>query len=286
MESKTNYFVVGLLVLILTAGLIIAGLWLSVGFNQKKYNSYRVYIDEPISGLTTESPVKYNGVKVGYIADIQLNDANPQEVKLLVQIEAGTPITTTTEATLIMQGITGATYLGLSATTPNATLLAKKSDEPYPVIPFKSSFFNRLEKNINDVTVAMNRFFDKENAENVKKTIVNLQKISTVIEKNNAHLNKSLKDLPLAINELKASLRQFGKMSEDISAAGTQVSSAMRAGKNSMDKFSQQAIPPAVLLLRRLDLIAANLEKTSAQLRQNPAVIIRGNTPPKPGPGE
>lgn len=286
MESKTNYFVVGLLVLILTAGLIIVGLWLSVGFDQKKYNTYRVNIDEPVSGLTTESPVKYNGVKVGYIAAIQLNEANPQEVKLLVQIEAGTPITTTTEATLIMQGITGTTYLGLSATTPNATLLAKKSDAPYPVIPFKSSFFNRLEKNINDVTVAMNRFFDKDNAKNVKKTIVNLQKISSIIEKNNANLNKSLKDLPLAINELKVSLRQFGKMSEDISDASTQVSSAMLAGKNSMDKFSQQAIPPAVLLLRRLDLIAANLEKTSAQLRQNPAVIIRGNTPPKPGPGE
>ena len=75
-------------------------------------------------------------------------------------------------------------------------------------------------------------------------------------------------------------------MSHDISAAGAQVSDAMRAGRNSIDKISQQAIPPAVILLRRLNLIAANLEQVSAEIRQNPAVIIRGSAPPKPGPGE
>ena len=75
-------------------------------------------------------------------------------------------------------------------------------------------------------------------------------------------------------------------MADDVSVAGKQFTKTMKAGKNSIDQISQQTVPPAVILLRRLDVIAANLEKMSAQMRENPAIIVRGSAPPKPGPGE
>lgn len=286
MESKTNYFIVGLSVLALTAGLLIAALWLSVGFEKKKYNTFTVYMRETVSGLTEESAVKYNGVKVGFISMIQLNDLDPQQVKLQIQVEEGTPITTSTKATLVAQGITGTTYLGLTASTSSFLPLQRTAGEPYPVIPYKPSFFYELEKNVGEVTTGIKRIFDQENAQYIKTSLDNLQKISTMIEKNNSNLNQSLQDLPRLISELKESARQFNATSRDISEAGAQLSSTMRAGRNSIDKISHQAIPPAVILLRRLNLIAANLEKVSAQMRQNPGVIIRGSAPQKPGPGE
>ncbi len=286
MESKTNYFLVGMIVLLLAAGLLIAGLWLSVGFDQKKYDTYTVYMREPVSGLNDESPVKYNGVKVGYISKIELNNFDPQQVKLQIDVEEGTPITTSTEATLVAQGITGATYLGLSARSSTFIPLQKTADEPYPVIPYKPSFFNQLEKNINDVTRGINRVFNKANARYINKSLANIEKTSEMIEQNNTNINKSLQELPVLINALKDSVIKFNKTSDDISVAGVLVSETMRAGRNSIDKISQQAIPPAVVLLRRLNLIAANLEQVSAEMRQNPAIIIRGSAPPKPGPGE
>lgn len=286
MESKTNYFIVGLTVLLLATGLLISALWLSSGFDKKHYHFYTVYMSEAVSGLTNESPVKYNGVKVGFITQIELNKNDPLRVKLQIKVEDGTPITANTEATLVSQGITGTTYLGLSASAPSSAPLPKTPGESYPVIPYKPSFFFLLEKNVTEVTTEMKRVFDKENAAHIKKTLDNLQKISTVIEQNNANINKSLKDLPELINEIKSSALQFKKMSRDISAAGFQLADTMRAGRNSIDKISQQAIPPAVVLLRRLNLIAANLEKVSDKMRENPAVIIRGSAVPKPGPGE
>jgi phospholipid/cholesterol/gamma-HCH transport system substrate-binding protein len=286
LESKTNYFIVGLIVILLTAALIIGGLWLSTGFDQKKYNTYTVYMHEAVSGLNIESPVKYNGVKVGLVSDIELNDVNPQQVTLQLQIAEGTPITTSTQATLISQGITGTTYLGLSATSSTKTPLQKEPGEPYPVIPYKRSFFSQLENNVNELSVNIKQIFDKENSEHIKQTLTSLQKIAAVIEKNSDNLNTSLHDLPELIQNLKYSVVQFNKMSREVAAAGTQLSDTMRAGRNSIDKISQHAIPPAVLLLRRLDLIAANIEKMSADMRQNPAVIIRGSAPPKLGPGE
>ncbi len=286
MESKTNYTMVGLTVLILTAGLITAGLWLSIGFDRKVYNLYTVYMSESVSGLSEESPVRYNGVKVGMVRQVKLSRSDPQQVKIIIKVEQGTPITTSTRATLITQGITGTTYLGLSPESPTFLPLQKTPGEPYPVIPSKPSFFNQLEKNINEVSQAFKRVLSNENAQNLSRSLANLQRISGVIAQNNKNINRTLNDLPKVVGELKAGIHQFTIMTRDMSAAGKQTTATMQAGKTSMDKLSQQTIPPAILLLRRLDLIAANLEKVTAQMRQNPAVIIRGNTPPKPGPGE
>lgn len=286
MESKTNYTIVGLTVLILLAGLITAGLWLSVGFDQSKYNTYVVYMEEAVSGLSEDSLVKFNGVKVGSISEIELNKADPQQVKILLKIQEGTPISISTQATLIAQGITGTTYLGLTATSSTTVPLEIKPGEQYPVIPYKSSFLNQLEKTIEDLSVSMKRILNKENTKNLSKALANLQTITNVFAKNSKAINQSLHDFPELITEIRNSVGRFSDMSHDVASAGKQLNVTMKAGRNAIDKISQQAIPPAVVLLRRLDLIAANLEQVSVELRANPSVIIRGSAPPKPGPGE
>lgn len=307
MEAKTNYTMVGLTVLILTAALLAAALWLSVGFDQKKYTIYAVYLHEAVSGLSEESPVKYNGVQVGYVQKIELNRLDPQQVKLLLDIEQGTPITTSTTATLISQGITGTTYVGLSATSSDLTPLQKIPKEPYPIIPARPSLFNQLDsvlkevsENVNSVSVEIKRIFDKKNAENLHKTLANLEKFTGILADNKQHIDRTLentdimvrhiadvsKELPRLSHDLNISITHITRMADSISKAGNRVSSTMDSGKSAIDKLSQQTIPPAILLLRRLNTIAANLEQVSNQMRQNPSVLVRGTKPLKPGPGE
>ncbi|CCD09440.1 TPA: MlaD family protein [Legionella pneumophila] len=307
MESKTNYTIVGLIVLILTAGLLSAGLWLSVGFNQKEYTSYTVYLKESVSGLSVESPVKFNGVQVGYVKEIKLNKNDPRQVELLLNIEKSTPITTSTSATLITQGITGVTYVGLSAGSSELTPLRKMPGEPYPVIPSKPSLLNQLDavlkevaENVGAVSEKAQLIFNEENADNVRKSLANIERITEIIADkgqtidsslNNldvfvANMAKASKQFPQLIKDLKTGISKFKSLADNMSAAGKDVSKTMIAGKNTIDQISQQAIPPAVILLRRLNAISANLEKVSNEMRQNPSVIIRGTKAPKLGPGE
>ncbi|AAU28114.1 TPA: MlaD family protein [Legionella pneumophila] len=307
MESKTNYTIVGLIVLILTAGLLSAGLWLSVGFNQKEYTSYTVYLKESVSGLSVESPVKFNGVQVGYVKEIKLNKNDPRQVELLLNIEKSTPITTSTSATLITQGITGVTYVGLSAGSSELTPLRKMPGEPYPVIPSKPSLLNQLDavlkevaENVGAVSEKAQLIFNEENADNVRKSLANLERITEIIADKGQTIDSSLNNLdvfvanmanaskqfPQLIKDLKTGISKFKSLADNMSAAGKDVSKTMIAGKNTIDQISQQAIPPAVILLRRLNAISANLEKVSNEMRQNPSVIIRGTKAPKLGPGE
>ena len=272
--------------MILIAGLLSAALWLSVGFERKKYDNYLVYMTEPVSGLSEESLVKYNGVRVGVVDKIELSQFDPQKVKISLKIEEGTPVTTSTHATLIAQGITGNTYLGLSASSPSLFPLQKKPGELYPVIPYTPSFFSQLEKNLNDVSLGVKAILNTENAKSIKKSLANLQKITDVIADNHNGINQSLQDLPKVISELKVGIQKFDTMATVISESGKQFSTTMKTGKNGIDRISQQTLPSLTLLLQRLDSIAANLEKVSADMRQNPAVIIRGTSPPQRGPGE
>lgn len=307
MEAKTNYTIVGIVVLALIGGLLSAVLWLSVGFNQKKYSFYTVYLTESVAGLSEKSPVKYNGVQVGFVKNIKLNTNDPRQVELTLSIEQQIPITTSTTATLISQGITGATYVGLAAGTSDITPLQKMDGEPYPVIPAKPSLFNQLDsllkevaENVNKVSTQTQKIFNEENAKHVQNLLDNLEQISHVVAEKSANLNSIVKntdefianlslmskDFPSVMNDLKAGMKTFNSLATDMSAASKSVSKTMASGRNTLDQISQQTVPSATSLLNRLNAISANLEKVSKELRQNPSVVIRGTKPPKPGPGE
>lgn len=272
MESKTNYTIVGLLVVLLTTGIISTSIWLSSGFAPKKYDTYIVYMHEAVSGLSEDAAVKFNGVKVGYVKNILLNHNNPQQVTLTLYIEHDIPITTSTSATLVSQGITGTTYVGLSASSPDLQPLLAKGNEPFPVIPSKASLFNQLDnalkgvsENINEVTIEVKRLFDEENAANLKKILLNLRNFSTMLE-------ESAPQARLLITNL-------SKASDKFPLISTQFNS-------SMSEIVDKTIPSLNQLLLRLNHVAINLEKTSQEIKTNPSVIIRGTTPPKSGPGE
>ena len=113
MESNVNYTLVGAFVLVLTLTLIIFITWLSTGFSSKHYKNYLVIMHESVSGLGVNSSVKYNGVNVGTIKKIYLSTDNPDQVRLILQIEEHTPVTQATSAMLNSQGLTGITYLAL-----------------------------------------------------------------------------------------------------------------------------------------------------------------------------
>ncbi len=286
MESKSHYTLIGLAVLLLTAGLIVSAIWLSVGFDQKHYDRYLIYVNEPVSGLSDEAPVKYNGVRVGFIEDISLSNTDPQTVKIIVSIAQGVPLSTSTEATLVMQGITGTTYLGLTSNSKAPKPLVKLPNEAYPVIPYKPSFFFQLEKTVNHLTEQFNQVFSPTNTKNISKTLAHLEALTRVFDKDTHSIDQTLQDLPHLVDALEGSAIRVDVMARDVSVASKQFTQTMSAGKNTIDQLSQQTIPALVTLMRRFDSISANLQVLSEQLRQNPAIVIRGSTPPKPGPGE
>src|SRR3989338_738914 len=111
MQGKVNYTVVGVFVVVLTAVLLMTVIWLSTIGHGKLYRTYWVYVHEDVTGLNEESLVRFNGVKVGYVESITLDQQNSKLVKIVLRVEPDVVITTGTYAMLNVQGLTGVVYV-------------------------------------------------------------------------------------------------------------------------------------------------------------------------------
>ena len=126
MESKVNYVVVGLFTLLLTSALIAGVLWLSAGNKYSKvYDTYNVFMNESVSGLNRNAPVKYRGVEVGRVRQIELSKLNSEQVRIELNIEHGSPIKEDTVAIMKSQGLTGIAFIELSGGSNASTDLLK-----------------------------------------------------------------------------------------------------------------------------------------------------------------
>ena len=176
MDTKINYTVVGAFVLILSCAVIFLIIWLSVGINKQRYQNYIIYMNESVTGLNKGSSVKYNGVNVGFIKDLQINYDNPQQVKIIVSVEEKIPITDDTHATLMSQGLTGVTFIGLENTGTSTHLLVKQAGQPYPVIKTSPSLMFRLDTAITQLTKNLNQLLNTDNKQAFKNIVNNLEK--------------------------------------------------------------------------------------------------------------
>jgi phospholipid/cholesterol/gamma-HCH transport system substrate-binding protein len=270
MESNVNYTVVGGFVVSLTCALIVIALWLSIGLSNKNYNFYYAYMNESVSGLNVDSPVKYNGVNIGTVKKISLNPHNLKQVRLLLAIQEQIPIKTDTIATLVAQGLTGISYVNLSGGDPHAPLLMAVSKNKYPIIQTKPSI--RFDSLVSDVTQSLSTvthdlhaLFSKENLLSVHNILAHVDKVTEAFSQNPEQLSEAGRQLPIAIKQL---------------------SIAMQSGQAAMQMFSNQALPQAIQTLNSMQSLSTRLDQLTSELEQNPSMLIRGRKPLPAGPGE
>lgn len=258
MESNVNYTVVGAFTIALIAAIVIIILWLSAGLTETHYTTYRVYMNEAVTGLSIGGPVKYNGVDVGNVQDIDLNHNNPQQVELLLNIKVGTPITVDTTATLVTQGITGIAYIALISKGSSTTLLRARPGEKYPTIKTRPSLLLRLDtalseltSNVNQMTTKIIEVLNPQNQQSIKQALINLDQLTNSLTQNSQQLNTVL--------------HNTGKATQ---------------------AFTNQTIPAFNQTITNFNGISNNLLDISAEIKQNPSILIRGKTPQPLGPGE
>lgn len=279
MDTKVNYFIVGLFMTVLTLAIIGAAVWLAGGQSTANYRTYLTYINESVAGLTPKSPVKFNGVEVGNVKDIALNPYNPQQVRLELDIDEKTPITESTRATLQTQGITGIMFVALKAEEIMSPPLRKIPSEPYPVIKSSPSLYLRVDQALQSISESVKDVFNEENKSALKKVLHNLEVTTNAIAVNSKTIDDTLKSFPEIVKSLDKALA-------NASSAADQLNHTSAEGKRTLKDISDQTLPATQQVLLRLKDTMTNIEQLSDELVKNPAVIIRGKPTAPPGPGE
>ena len=100
METKANYVLIGAFTLLVGVFGLLFALWAANWSSQREWRNYRIIFNEPVTGLTEGSGVRYNGINVGSIETLSLVPDDPRQVVAVVRLQEDTPIKTDTTAKL------------------------------------------------------------------------------------------------------------------------------------------------------------------------------------------
>ena len=209
METRANFVLIGAFTLLGILGSLGLFLWLAKVQVDRQYAYYDILFDD-VSGLGEAGDVRYNGLPVGQVVLLALDETDPGKVRVRIEINAASPVKTDTVATLELQGVTGVSYVALSGGSPEAPRLATAAGQKYPVIASRKS--------------AVQSLFEG-GPELINKAIQLLEDLnSTVGPENRAAFGSILSNLEKASGELDSTLKNFSSLSMDLSEAASSIS--------------------------------------------------------------
>ena len=223
MTPKSKNILVGIFVVVLSAGTIIFTTWLGSTAVQEETDTYLAYLDESVSGLSQNSPVKYKGVTIGQVEKIRINPENSNQVELQMIIKRGTPIKTDSELVLTSQGITGLQYIEISGGSEDKDFLKAKPGDRYPVIPSGKSTLATVEaaigpmlQNINLTIGDIREILKSANPERLSHIFEDVESITGTVAKNSETLIENINQTSTGLkqtvdqtNQLVSNANQF-----------------------------------------------------------------------------
>ena len=321
MESRAHAIVAGLFTILLAAGVILAALW----FSREDYDTVTYVLESKhsVSGLNPQAPVKLRGVQIGKVQTIEFDSEDTRLILITIRVIGGSRITRGTSAQLNAQGITGTSYVMLEDDGKKPEFLAPPADKSDKAnrIPVKRSLFDEIADSGQDVLTQAHKvakqieiLLSDQNQAQLVGTIKSLQGASDRIavlaqavepgaksmpalaadaRKMMASANSALNDLAPALQEAKTTLASIDKLareyaqraealdrvaksSEQISGATTSVAGAV----------SGDVAPRVNALLDELARNSRNLDRLLSELTEQPAGLVFGRSPGRPGPGE
>ena len=105
METRAHHVLIGLFSVLIVVGAMLFGLWLAKASMDSTFKDYEVVFNEAVSGLSKGSSVQYNGIKVGDVIELRLDDKDPRRVLARIRLAAGTPVKVDTKAKLALTGV-------------------------------------------------------------------------------------------------------------------------------------------------------------------------------------
>jgi phospholipid/cholesterol/gamma-HCH transport system substrate-binding protein len=303
-----NYPVVGAFILVLGAVLIAGVLWLaSGGAFQKKYDLYLAIEDESVAGLNLNAPVKYNGVDVGNVREIRLDQGSPERVNLLVAIERGTPIKEDTVAVLKTQGLTGIAYVELGGGARDAPPLRATAGSAYPVIRTKPSLSARLENVLTNVLAKLdstsnnvNAILSDENRVAFKSALADIASVAQTIAARKNTLDAGIVNAARTFENTSRATAQVGpvidrigrgadaveKMGSEAALASASAGKTVNSVGADVKRFTAETLPELERLLGELSVLTTSLRRLSELTEREPRAFLFGRKSVPEGPGE
>ena len=300
MDTKINFFKIGLFVIAFVMALLILVFWLGkYGFEKKKFDEYSIYFKESVAGLNIGSSIKYKGFDVGSVNEIKLNPFNSEEIQVNISIKKGTPIKEDNYASLGNLGITGLKYIELKGGSNNSKLL-EVNENGLRIINSRISDLTTLVDSTTDITNELTivlsqikKLLNDENIKNISTTIVktqnsmaNIEQFSLYLVNNEKKLDELLANISLLAKNGNKSFESIDKSANTFKALSTELLAEVKKGNFDVRDLSKESFDKLNKVLNSLDGTLLQTQNLIDNLNQSPSDILFKQKNIKNGPGE
>ena len=245
MEKEGYYIAVGAFV-VLAVGLLVLFIAIISGRQgQTETQRYEIRFTGSVAGLDVGGEVRYLGVKVGKVVNINLVPDKPREVSVIIEVDRRVPIYGNTIAKLQLQGITGISFVDLRKEGPGREPLPPPPPGQLPRIKAADSDLEKLARSLPELFDSADELVDRATD---LLSDQNLNHFATLIRE----LAVTSQQLPGLVARLESTLTAYERAADEVR-------------------------PGLVDVLERLNQVAGELEvmtrRTEALYRHNAAVI-------------
>ena len=301
METRANYVLIGAFALAGFIGMLGFFLWFAQVQLDRQFAYYDVRFDS-VSGLARASDVRFAGLPVGTVVDVSLS---PDDGRVVVRLEvaADVPVRTSSVATIESQGVTGISFVGISAGDARDPLLVDTTDG-VPEIESGRSVLQSLTEDAPEIVSEalqvmrqLSDIFSAENQQRITNILDNLERssgdlggaleafaeitgtvgdASAEIAAFTGELEPLITPFANALGTLDTVLVEVGELASRIGRTldvGDEVLVAAQSALQTIDRVGQDEIPPAMAELRdtatslrtQLDSLGADAQGLIAQ---------------------
>jgi phospholipid/cholesterol/gamma-HCH transport system substrate-binding protein len=287
METRANYVAVGVFVMALLLGLVVALLWLTGAEYAQEYSYYQTYFSGSVSGLGKGTTVRYNGIEVGRVAQLNFDPSDPKKVQVVMQIDPKLQIHSDSIASIASLGLTGGSYVEIDGGTKTAPILEPPRffGREYPTIRSKPSTLQQLEQSapilvakLNKIADRMNDVLSDKNRKMIADLLANLRTTSAVFSARSGDIDSMLRNLNTASGKLNGTLADLHNTLGHADEALASVKGAVGSVKQ-LAEHVDTAVASAQLGQLSTDMrnLVSNLNHLSNQLSREPTRLLFGD---------
>lgn len=298
METRANYVLLGAVSIVGIALLMLFAMWLARAQWSTEYATYDVVFEGAVRGLANGGEVRFNGIKVGEVERLRIDEDDEGRVIARVRISADTPVKSDSVGQLEQIGLTGVTLIQLSAGDPNEDILRQGLGQPVPRIQGRPDPVAEIFEAGGDIATrasqalaAAQGFLTEENIARLSATVANIETITGAV----ASQAEQLEQAGAAVVALRDSGQEIAALARDaratlarIDANGTEVmTDAGRAVTSIADaaeraerliaelettatEVNSQTLPEMTMAAQDVRRLSVALERLAAEVEEDP----------------
>jgi len=285
METRAHHLLIGSFAIGIAVLTVLFLLWIGkIEFN-KQHQVYDLKFEGSVAGLSKAADVLYNGIKVGEVIELKLDEDDPKFVWVQIQVERMTPVKDNSYAVLAVQGLTGVAAVEIKAREPapgeenlKPNPLVASGEQRFPVIPTEKSDFQKLFAGApelinrgNAVLDRLSNFLSGANEAKFSATIANVERLTGNIAKASDKFDSIASNVDkIVAGDAKMTLA-------DIRGVAGDIRQIMNDARGPLRDFARTGLPELLLAISDARQMISSIDRAAQRFESSPSSLIFGD---------